>query len=300
MTHNIDPRTHDLDDLKRLGAEDYWLLKADNLHADFLAHCEGVWRHGGEYGSDFRTEPGGIPVLQPNRSGNTGVRDYAHKVVADRLLAANTPDVIALAELIPTPEGWTRRVHDDPKVRLWEFGKTWERSKPGSMEILLISPDERTQFLLHLFPISELHHYEGDDADTVGVHVDVNFQSVRAGKESWFTYTRRGHDICAYYCGDLTDWSEAFSTWMDRVEATRARDESKISVPHMRWHVTPGQLEEIKDKLAAGKNHHFVPASMGTGNLISTRRHSWGRQAHPDTAAFFGVSELWIQDTDCD
>jgi len=156
--------------------------------------------------------------------------------------------------------------------------------------------------------------------DVPKISIQTIFFEEREEKLSSYTYVASGHTTFKTTKGDysfdrrgvddsfylkLTDGPEeflaTFREQLKKIEATRARHANAVTVPGFSALVSPEQKTEIIEKLRSGKAHEFRPAGFGTGYKLSLRQHSrWDKRAKPETEAFFGVSPIFIEETDCD
>lgn len=305
-----DPRTDSLDDLRaekslfncwqgreHLGSGAHWLTP------DFLDHACRMYCWEAKRGEESYSDSPGIPKSPFNGGngwgsatpleGNTAVR-YARHIIKGRLLEANLPDVEVLAELIPCPDGFEKEIRKD--VIIGDFNHAYDDYKhPGSIGVVLTSDTRR--FIFNLCPVIRLNPYN-QNTSTVSMDGHTNFKATKEGKESWYTLSRRGHDD-SFYGGDETDFEALIEEQLTKAQESQDRIEGMITIPGLEWSINPADKEMITERIRNG-GHSFVPAAMGMGLRLFTKRERWGGRAPKATEDYFGISPIYTQSLDCD
>ena len=309
-----DPRTDSLADLRaekslfnvwqgreHLGSGAHWLTD------DFLDHAWRMYCWEGKRGEESYSDSPGIPKSPFNGGngynsvmpleGNTAVR-YARHIIKERLLEANLPDVEVLAELIPCPEGWEKEIRED--VTVADFACKYDNwPSEGARGVILTAPDG-IRIIFNLRPVIELNPWSsGGVLITVDVSGHTNFKATKEGEENWYTKSRRGHND-SFYAGDLTDFDALIEEQIREALESRARIEGMITVPGLEWSINPADKEKIADRIRSDHGYSFVPAAMGTGLRLFTKRERWGGRAPKATEDYFGISPIYTQSLDCD
>jgi len=307
-----DPRTASLNDLrnekrlfnvwegrKNLGSGAHWLTP------EFIAHAATMYKYETKNPDEdtYSDTPGdgkspynggtGWGSDKPLDGG--GAVKYARSIIKNRLLVQNLPDVVALAELIPCPEGFEKEILMD--TWMGDFMDTGYGNHDHTGQCAVILTGDAHRLIINLSPVTRLNPYECD-AISVGASGHTNFKATKEGKESWYTLSRRGHND-SFYCGDNTDWNELIEQEMERAQESRERLEGMITVPGLKWSINPADKEKIADRIRSG-GHSFVPAAMGTGLLLTTQRQRWGGRAPKETEDYFGISPIYTASLDCD
>ena len=311
MNTQYDPRSASLDDLRdEKSFMNHWRGRKNTgglhwLTPEFIEHARGMfeWHNGTK--RIFKSEPGdGISKYEGGDGQCTdkpltdySIPNYVRYIISNRLLEQNRDDVIALAELISTPEGWEREERED--VFAADFAckyDDWEH--PGTRAVILTSPDG-IRLIFNITPVTQLNPWSnGGVVTTVDVNGHTNFKAVKEGKENWYTKSRRGHND-SFYAGDLTDFDALIEEQVKEALESRARVEGLITVPGLKWSINPADKEKIAERIRNG-GHSFVPAAMGVGLRLSSSRSSWGGRAPKATEDYFGISPIWTQSLDCD
>jgi hypothetical protein len=277
----------------------------DSLTEEFKTHAGTIYEQSQGTGIDkFKSTPDeswrAAAWLRKPIEGVT-INRYTRALVQDRLRKINASSVKVLAELIPCPDGWEKTVHEG--TFMGDFLESWTSSQwhdySGNVAVVIEGPAVRLIF--NLIPVNSLNPWNREDGDgviEVGVDGHTNFQARKAGKLTWFTKSRRGHENS--FCGnDLTDWDAVIEEQLEWVTKTRIRVEGLVPVPGTRWSIDPARKAEIVAQIQES-GYSFVPAAMGTGNRFSTRASSYSRRANASTEDFFGVAPLFIENLDCD
>jgi hypothetical protein len=306
-----DPRTASLEDLrnekhlfnvwegrKHLGSGAHWLTP------EFIAHAATMYKHESKRGEGTYSDTpgdgkspfnGGTGWGSDKPLDGAGAVKYARSIIKDRLQVQNLPDVVALAELIPCPEGFEKEILADTWMDDFMGTGYGNHDYTGNYAVILTKSNFR--LIINMMPVTQLNDYNSE-ATSVSGGGHTNFKATKEGKEGWYTLSRRGVDD-SFYCGDSTDWDALIEEEMKRAQESRERLEGMITVPGLKWSINPADKEMIADRIRSG-GHSFVPAAMGVGMRLSTRRSSWCGRASKATEDYFGISPIYTESLDCD
>lgn len=118
----------------------------------------------------------------------------------------------------------------------------------------------------------------------------------------WASFDRYGVEDSFYVMHDTT-LDELRAILMEQVaRVAKAREVSarSIDVPGLPYSVTPEGKQQIAEKLQKGSSHTWHPRGFGTARRISTRRERESTPLPEETAAFFGVEQLWMHSYEMD
>lgn len=182
---------------------------------------------------------------------------------------------------IPTPEGFTRS----------------EKISADEVEVEFLSEDVKIR----------LDHYKTDESEPGYVYNVAGGHTSFKTSKGWLTFDRLGISDSFYLDDDTTLES---ATQKVREEITRARAQithhlNTVQLPGIRFTClkTPEQIEEIRQKLKAGKSVTLTPGGMGQGIYLSTRkpRARYGvTEASPELKKLLGANTLYLESFDHD
>lgn len=160
------------------------------------------------------------------------------------------------------------------------------------------------------------YQFQGDRVFVIKRADDVEFifrpggfgtTSFKVG-DGWRTFDRRGVEDSFYWKpfsfekGKKIDFKALFAEHLERIEKRRDYHKTAITVPDIKFTVSPERLVTLKTELNKRGYISFHPSGFGTGyNILkrSTRRYGV-RRGSADLEKFFGISPLFIESLDCD
>lgn len=122
--------------------------------------------------------------------------------------------------------------------------------------------------------------------------------------EKWHTFDLRGvgpsFNFVTWQGKSMGDINKIVAKELKRVEERLEYYKTALSLPGTAFTVQPKELESMKKRLNNGQPISFMPSGFGAGFVFTIYRSRLNRPATQAQREFFGVSNLYVEQLDCD